>query len=236
MRLASHELPTLAPPRAPSAALLSGLWAALFAAAVLGGWAFAHGWTEAKLATRAAPPPGFTFSETAHRTNADGQPVRFGMLVDDADPVSHRAAAQVGDRWLELNGEGFEGGSFERLLVSPDGLRWLALEAFDTEAPGDLQLIASDDGGRTFVHRSTVPWPSYAAYLEDVRFDGEHVEVYLAVDEAVQLAQPYWSPLDELLTRLRPADDDALPMLAPGHYLLRSGSAGRWFGRLVRVG
>ncbi len=227
-------LPLPASPRAPSAAVLSLLWAALVLVGGGGVWQWTRGCDRAPVRTAAAPRPGWSFEATFTRVNDAGERVRFGAVRDDAEPMAHAAAVQVGERWLSLPSE-FEGGSFLQVLVSADGERWLAVEAFDTEAMGDLQFLASDDGGRTFVHRGTLSWPSYAAYPEGVRFDGQRVEVELRVDEAVELVREYWSLRDELVERFF-KDDEWGPMLPPGKYVVRSKNGGRSFGRLAPAG
>lgn len=62
-----------------------------------------------------------------------------------------------------------------------------------------MQVLASDDGGRSFVHRPTVPWPTYESGLAGATFDGE----VLQLDEPASLqARAYWTWKDRLLDHL----------------------------------
>ena len=229
MRQTSLALPArVDPPRAPSAAVLGVLWASLSGLAALGVHLALAGHDLTAALPRGPAPRGHVFTEQLSRLNAAGQTVRFGRF--SPGDASHDAAIQLGDDFLALPAD-FEGGDFQQLLVSPDGRRWLAIEAFDTEAMGDVQLVASDDGGRTFVHRGAFVWPTFLASLQSASFDGQNVDLDLALDQPAELARPYWSWLDELRYRVYQGDQD-VPLLAPGHYRAHSGNGGRSFGAL----
>lgn len=230
MRQQSLTLPVSRAPRAPSTALLSVFWAAL---ALLSAW----GVLQAKRGHDRTPAlgltvlgPSETFDAQYQHTNLGGVKVQFGSAHPEDDAISHRGAVKVDGHFLALPDD-FEGGDFVELLVSPDERHWLAVEAFDTEAMGDLQLVASDDGGRTFVHRGTLDWPSYMASLDSVKLDGDAVTVELSLDDEAQLAEPWWTPWD----RLRARFIGIYPVLGAGHYVVRSSNGGRSFGRLRRL-
>ncbi|MFT3840979.1 MAG: hypothetical protein QM723_28570 [Myxococcaceae bacterium] len=227
MRQQSLTLPVSCAPRAPSTALLSVFWAALALLAAWGVVQAKHGHDLTPALGLTVLGPSETFDAQYQHTNADGVKVQFGAAHPEDDSVSHRGAVKVGDHFLDLPGD-FEGGDFVELLVSPDERHWLAVEAFDTEAMGDLQLVASDDGGRTFVHRGTLDWPTYVASLDSVRLDGDTVTVELSLDEESQLSEPWWHPWDGMWARFF----GRYPTLKPGHYVVRSTNGGRSFGRL----
>jgi hypothetical protein len=199
-------------------------------------WWRGHGARRLREEEKALPVRGAkahcTFEESLSETNAAGDRVRFGWWRDEDEPVVHEAAVQVGEQWLELP-EAYFGASFLRLLRSPDGQEWLALAQFDTEAAGDVEVLASDDGGRTFVHRATVPWPTYEVGLADATFEGRSVELMLEVEDEVSLAAAYWGPLDKLFERLGIGPGG--PSLGPGRYVLHSSDGGRTFGDPTRV-
>jgi hypothetical protein len=233
VRQPSLTLPLPTTPRAPSAALLGVLWAALGLGAALGVRVALGGHDLSGPVATTALPAHHHFAPDAAltRINAAGQTVQLGRTGEDDEPVVHRAAVKVGDDYLALSDD-FDGGDFIELAVTPDGRRWLAVEAFDTEAMGDLQLLASDDGGRTFVHRGTVPWPTYQASAGGLRYDGSVVEIDLTLDDEAQLADEYWSWSDRLRARF---DHEWAPTLTPGHYRLRSSNGGRSFGPLRKL-
>jgi len=230
MRQSSLMLASSAPPRAPSPALLSVLWATLAAIAFAG----IHQATRAPDVTPrlgiGALPPSSQFNEGFSQLNADGKLVRFGTFTDASS--LHNAAIEVGDDFLALPME-FDSGSFAQLLISPDGQKWLAVEEFDTEAMGDLQFVGSDDGGRTFVHRGTFSWPTYLASPDKVTFDGQHVDVQLSLDEDAQLSVDAYGWLDRMRVKLW--GDARRPTLAAGTYHATSSDAGRSFGALRRL-
>jgi len=178
-----------------------------------------------------------TFSSDFERINAAGEIVRFGELPDPAEPWMRQPAVRVGERWLDLPGD-FAGGHFFGLLTTRDGRRWIALSQFSTEAAGDVEVLASDDGGCSFEHRSTLRWPTYASFIENPSFDGENLEVQLVTDEELQLGQAYWSLLDRIVDAAaeRLHREHLPPTFPPGRYAIRSKDGGRTFGGLVYLG
>lgn len=112
--------------------------------------------------------------------------------------------------------------------VERRGARVWVLTESQIEGPGPtLELLLSDDEGRTFELRAAVPKPIYLASFEELELDGDEVTLVLSVDDKVapgpDWSWPFWAWLPDALPH---------PALA-GRFSLRSKNAGRTW-RLAR--
>ncbi len=152
--------------------------------------------------------------------------VEFLRATDADEPALAFAALRRGAQLITL-------ADFNEFLVVErhDGRLW-ALGESQTEGPGPtLELLVSDDDGRTFEHRASVPKPHYLATFETWRVQGDDLSLVLSLDEAVVLPEawrwPWWSLAEGLPFEF------PRPSVGPGRFVLRSKNAGRWW-RLER--
>lgn len=103
------------------------------------------------------------------------------------------------------------------LAVERRGERLWALATSSIEGGGpELELLVSEDRGRTFEHRASIPKPNYQAEFVGWSVDGEVLVVDLSVDDEVGL-DAAWTWGVPLLDRA----------VGPGRSALRSKNGGR---------
>jgi hypothetical protein len=102
------------------------------------------------------------------------------------------------------------------------GRVWIVGEN-QTEGPGpSLELLLSEDEGRTFELRASVPKPSYLASFERLDVAGDELALVLSLDDELPVgggwSWRFWDWLPPGAPR---------PTIGPGRFVLRSKNAGR---------
>jgi hypothetical protein len=149
--------------------------------------------------------------------------VDFIRAQDANEPALSFAVLRRGDSHLALDDF-----NFFHLVEAHEGRLW-AIGESSTEGPGPaLDLLVSEDEGRTFVHRASVPKPYYLASFERWSVSGDEIALVLSLDERVPLGDlwlwPWWSILPPTHD---PSWDRVRPTIGPGRFLLRSKNGGR---------
>lgn len=149
--------------------------------------------------------------------------LEFLRVQDTEEPMLWTAAIRRGGARVELP----DVNVFH--AIERRGARLWVLTESQTEGPGpSLDLLLSEDEGRTFEQRAAVPKPSYLASFEALELDGDEVTLVLSLDDAVapgaDWAWGFWAWVPEGLPQ---------PSLGPGRFALRSKNAGRTW-RLAR--
>jgi hypothetical protein len=103
-----------------------------------------------------------------------------------------------------------------------EGKLW-ALGESTTEGPGpSLDLLVSEDEGRTFELRASVPKPNYQAMFESWTVQGNELTLVLSIDDETPMSDDWlwpWWQLDFASARR--------PTIGPGRFIIRSKNGGR---------
>ncbi len=150
--------------------------------------------------------------------------VDFFRATDAVEPVLTFAVVRRGDRVLVFD-------DFNAFLAVEvhDGRLW-ALGERQIEGPGpSLELLVSEDEGRTFEHRASVPKPNYLASFEGWTVAGDDLTLVFSVDDELLLHDayvwPWWRPGGPAAA----LDFTGLhhPTIGPGRFALHSKNGGR---------
>lgn len=136
--------------------------------------------------------------------------VDFLSASDVDEPALSFAVLRRGDEFITFD-------DFNTFLAIErrDGRLW-ALGELQSEGNGPaLELLISEDDGRTFEHRASVPKPIWLATWESWTVDGEEVSLVVSLEDELQLGPPWvwaWWPARTV---------------GPGRVVLRSKNGGR---------
>lgn len=142
--------------------------------------------------------------------------VEFLHARDATEPTLSFAVVRRGAQHFTL--DSFN--AFHR-VETYDGRLW-ALGESQTEGPGPtLELLVSEDEGRSFELRASVPKPSYLATFEDWSISGNDVRLVLSLDDELQLPNEWLWPWWQLSL------GELHPTVGPGRFALHSKNGGR---------
>jgi hypothetical protein len=140
-------------------------------------------------------------------TQAD---VDFLHVRDTDEPALSFAVLRRGDEFIT-----FDDFNTFHAVERHDGRLW-ALGELQSEGSGpSLELLVSEDEGRTFEHRASVPKPIWLASFESWTVEGDALTLELSLDDELQVGPPWawaWWPARAV---------------GPGRLVLRSKNGGR---------
>jgi hypothetical protein len=137
--------------------------------------------------------------------------VDFLRAQDTSEPALSFAVVRRGEQHLVLDDFNF----FHAVEVH-DGRLW-AIGESTTEGPGpSLELLVSEDEGRTFEHRASVPKPNYQAMFERWTVRGDELTLVLSLDDETALADDWVWPIPRWQRSC-----------GPGRFALHSKNGGR---------
>ena len=143
--------------------------------------------------------------------------VDFIRASDSTEPVLSCALLRRGDQSIAFD----DANDFHAVEVH-DGRLWVVAE-FNTEGPGPtLEILVSEDEGRTFEHRASVPKPNYQAAFERWTVSGDELTLVLWLEEGTLLSDDWvwpWLRAEWLAS--------ARPVVGPGRFVIRSKNGGR---------
>ena len=143
--------------------------------------------------------------------------VDFIRAHDAAEPILSFAVLRRGEQLTVVDDL-----NWFHAVEHHDGKLW-ALGESTTEGPGPtLDLLVSEDEGRTFELRASVPKPNYQATFESWTVHDDDLTLVLSIDDEIPMSDDWlwpWWQLDFASARR--------PTIGPGRFRLRSKNGGR---------